>query len=287
VAALDTDLVTDFEAEAGRLRGELLAHCYRMLGNRSDAEDAVQETLLRAWRGWSGFEGRSSVRTWLYTVATRVCLDAARSRGARPHETPLDPAALPASVAPFEGRDDDLRLAFIVALQRLPPRQRAVLLLRDVLGYTAAEASAILEMSIPAVKSSLQRARASAGGATAPDDVIEPRHPAARRMLGVYIDAFERGDVGALIEVLRADAVLTIAPNGGAFEGLAACAPVLRDAVGAGVWRLRDVVLNGQPAALAHVDGSPYGAAVLDIRRDGIAAVTVFADPALAVQADS
>ncbi|MEZ3161388.1 sigma-70 family RNA polymerase sigma factor [Microbacterium sp. BWT-B31] len=280
MAAVDTGVVTGFEAEVAPLRGELLAHCYRMLGNPHDAEDALQEALLRGWRGWPAFEGRSSVRTWLYAIATRACLDAIRSRAARPGEVVVDPGLLPAAVEPFAGRGDDLRLAFIVALQRLPARQRAALLLRDVLGFTAVEASDVLEISVPAVKSALQRARAATADVVG-SDVVEPDDPVARRALDVYMAAFVRGDVDALIALLRADAVLDLGARGGAFQGRVECEPVLRDAVRSAEWSMRPVVRNAQPAVVVHHDGAPFGVAVLDVRRDGVARITVFAEPRL------
>ncbi|NII69623.1 RNA polymerase subunit sigma-70 [Microbacterium ulmi] len=283
--------MTGFEQDAVPLRGELRAHCYRMLASWDDADDALQETYLRAWRAWEGFEGRASVRTWLYRIATRVCLDAAAGRAARALPADVDALGpdLPGSsrpvrwIGPFPGDSDDLRLAFIAVLQSLPPSQRAVLLLRDVLGFSAAESAELLETSVPAVKSTLQRARRRvAREAPVAADVVEPRDPAVRRLVEAYIGAFARGDVDLLLSVLRADAVLELVPEGFARAGKAACAPVLADAVAhSGTWEMTPATVNGAPGAVVRLDGSPYGATVLDVRPDGIARITVFRDPSL------
>ncbi|GAA5201234.1 sigma-70 family RNA polymerase sigma factor [Microbacterium jejuense] len=279
-----------FEAETAAARHELLVHCYRMLGSPDDAEDAVQETLERAWRAWDGFQRRSSVRTWLYRIATHVCLDRLRTR--RAHATVgLDgipeSAHEPAVVLPFPGGGDDLRLAFVVALQDLPASQRAVLLLRDVLRFSAIETADALDTTVAAVKSALQRARARIAR-TAPraDTVAEPTDAAARRALDTYVDAFTSGDVARLVDLLRDDAVIELRLSaegiaGGVFDGKVACVAVLRSAAVPGEWRMRPVVANGQPAAVAHRSGDPYGVAVLDVRADGIARITVFADASL------
>jgi len=283
--------VSTFEAEAAAARRPLLVHCYRMLGSYDEAEDAVQETLERAWRAWDGFEGRSSARTWLYAIATRACLDRLRSR--RPHpEVGLDgipESAHPATgVQPFPGGGDDLRLAFVVALQHLPASQRAVLLLRDVLRFSAAETAEVLDTTVAAVKSALQRARARvARTAPRPDDVAEPTDAAARRALDTYVSVFLTGDVTRLIGLLRDDAALELQPQAEVFNGKAACGDVLRSAVGRpGDWSMRQIVANGQPAVVAFREGAAFGVAVLDVRRDGIARITVFADPALAARFD-
>jgi len=237
------------------------------------------------WRGWDAFEGRSSVRTWLYRIATHVCLDRLRAR--RSPTVGLD--GIPevphgaAGVQPFPGGGDDLRLAFIVALQDLPASQRAVLLLRDVLRFSAADTAAALDTTVAAVKSGLQRARARiARTAPRPDEVAEPRDAATRRALDIYVAAFTAGDVTRLVHLLRDDAVLELQPQDERFDGKAACAEVLRSAAGQpGGWRMRPVVANGQPAAVVHQAGTPFGVAVLDVRDDGIVRITVFADPGL------
>nr|CEL17920.1 RNA polymerase sigma-70 factor [Kibdelosporangium sp. MJ126-NF4]CTQ90855.1 RNA polymerase sigma-70 factor [Kibdelosporangium sp. MJ126-NF4] len=283
----------DFERAAAPLRGELLAHSYRMLGSWHEAEDAVQETYLRGWRAWDSFEERSSVRTWLHRIVTNVCLNAARDRGRRALPSgigvPADdvygqPDVLPPEtwIEPFPGDRTDLRLALVAAMQTLPPAQRAVLLLRDVLAFSAAEVAEMMEMSVAAVKSSLQRARARlAEVGSGPDDVVEPSSPQARRLLDAYVTAFETADVDALTTVLRADATLELLPNRAWFAGKADCSRVFAAAVGrAGDWRMDRVIVNGQPGVAAHLHGQPFGIAVLDVRRNGIAGVIVFGDPA-------
>ncbi len=297
MAAVDADQaggMTGFEAAAAPLRGELLAHCYRMLGSWDEAEDAVQETFLRGWRGWDGFEARASVRTWLHRIATNVCLNSVRDRGRRALPSGLGAATervdeagatLPPVtwIQPFTGDRHDLRLAVIAGLQTLPPTQRAVLLLRDVLAFSATEVARMLELSTAAVKSSLQRARARlAEVAPEPDDVIEPSSPEAKRLVDRYVAAFERADVALLTSVLRADATLQLPPGRDWFAGKATCSSVFAAAVGEpGDWSMRPIVANGQPAVIVHRSGRPFGIAVLDLRRDGIAGVTGFGLPDL------
>jgi len=286
--------VTGFEEAAGALRGELLAHCYRMLGAWDEAEDAVQETYLRGWRAWDGFDRRASVRTWLHRIATNVCLNAIRDRGRRALPSGIGapaeegggpPEVLPPEtwVQPFPGHRSDLRLALIAGMQALPATQRAVLLLRDVLAFPAADVAAMLDTSVAAVKSSLQRARARmAKVAPRPDDVVEPTAPEARRLLDAYVMAFETGDVSVLTAVLRADATLELVPGRAWYAGKVACSRVLAANVGSpGDWRMDRTIANGQPAVAAYLRGQPLGVAVLDTRRDGIAGITVFGDPAL------
>ncbi|GAA1025269.1 sigma-70 family RNA polymerase sigma factor [Amycolatopsis albidoflavus] len=290
MAAVDTGQVTDFERAAAPLRGELLAHSYRLLGSWHEAEDAVQETYLRGWRAWDGFEERSSVRTWLHRIATNVCLNAARDRGRRalPSGIAADdtrPDVLPPEtwIEPFPGDRADLRLALIAAMQTLPPAQRAVLLLREVLAFPAAEVAEMMDMSVAAVKSSLQRARARlAEVESGLEDVVEPTSPQARRLLDAYVTAFESADVSGLTNVLRADATLELLPSRTWFKGMDDCSQVFAEAMGKpGDWRMDRAVVNGQPAAVVRWHGKPFGVAVLDVRRDGIAGVTVFNDPVL------
>jgi RNA polymerase sigma-70 factor, ECF subfamily len=294
VAAVDTVVVTGFEDAAAPLRSELLAHCYRMLGSWDEAEDAVQETYERGWRSWDRFEGRASVRTWLHRIATNVCLNAVRDRrrralpsgiGAPTDDLGEPPQTLPpeAWVQPFADDRDDLRLALVAGMQTLPATQRAVLLLRDVLAFAAAEVADMLDTSTAAVKSSLQRARARmAEVAPDPHDVVEPSAPEARRLLDAYVTAFETANVEALTAVLRADATLELLPGRAWYAGKATCSRVFASAVGsAGDWRMVRTVANGQPAVAAFLHREPFGVAVLDVRRDGIAGVTVFGDPAL------
>ena len=286
--------MTGFEEAAGPLRRELLAHCYRMLGSWDEAEDAVQETYLRGWRAWDGFDQRASARTWLHRIATNVCLNAVRDRGRRAlpsgigapaGEADGPPEVLPPEtwVQPFASDRSDLRLAMIAGMQALPATQRAVLLLRDVLAFPAADVAAILDTSVAAVKSSLQRARARMTEvAPSPDDVVEPTAPEARRLLDAYVLAFETADVEVLTAVLRADATLELLPGRAWYAGKVACSRVLDEAVGSpGDWRMDRLVANGQPAVAAYLHGRPFGVAVLDIRRDAIAGIAVFGDPAL------
>ncbi len=286
----------DFAELVAPLRRELLAHCYRMLGSAEDAEDAVQETYLRAWRAYDRFEGRSALRSWLYRIATNTCLTALAGRprralpaglggddapgtawlGLLPDPADRDPAAVVA------GREH-VRLALVAGLQHLPPAQRAVLILRDVLAFPAADVAAMLGIGVAAVKSSLQRARArlDRAGVTV-DDVDEPTGEAARAQLDRYVTAFETADVTVLQEVLRADAALEMVPSGYAFRGVAECLPVLIGAVGVpGEWRMLPVGANGQPAVAAYrrdADGvhREFGVAVLTASPSGIARITVF-----------
>ncbi len=270
-----------FEAETGGLRRGLAAHCYRMLGSWDEAEDAVQETYLRAWRSWEQFQHRSSVRTWLYRIATNVTLTALEGRGRRALPSNVEDDEL--WIQPYADDRDDLRLALIAGLQTLTPGQRAVLLLRDVLAFPAAEVGQMLGLTPAAVKSALQRARARLGDAAhRPDDVAEPTSPAARRQLDAYMTAFRTADITGLTAMLRRDARLELVPGREWFDGVENCLPVFAGAVGEpGDWRMEPVVVNGQPAAVVHLKGEPMGVAVLDCRLDGIAAVTVFFDPGL------
>jgi RNA polymerase sigma-70 factor (ECF subfamily) len=225
--------VSELEAH----RTVLTGHCYRMLGSAADADDAVQETIVRAWRSLDRFEGRASLRTWLYRIATNVCLDTLSdtSRRMRPFEEgpatmvehavldtkerthwlePIpDARVLPADGDPFEvaALRQSIRLAFVSALQHLPPRQRAALLLTDVLGWSAAEVAECLEMTVAAVNSGLQRARATMaarGGNASPDALDETQ----AQMLDRYVDAFHAYDVDALVSLLREDATFSMPP---------------------------------------------------------------------------
>jgi RNA polymerase sigma-70 factor (ECF subfamily) len=217
-------------------RAALTGHCYRMLGSAAEADDAVQETMVRAWRNLDRFEERASMRTWLYRIATRVCLDALgdRSRRARPMEMgpagsvndPLstlpnshwiepipDALALPSDADPSElvVLRQSIRLAFVAALQHLPPKQRAVLLLTEVLGWSAAEVAESLDTSVAAVNSALQRARAT----LATHDLSQARAPLSdsqSELLDRYVHAFERYDVDALTHLLHQDATLSMPP---------------------------------------------------------------------------
>jgi len=299
-------------SEAWPFRRELLAHCYRMLGSVDDAEDVVQETYLRAWRSYSGFEGRSSLRVWLYRIATNTCLTALQDRGRRslpsglggPGEDPEASTAARSEVGWLQPIPDalvtpvssdpaaivtsreSLRLALIASLQYLPPRQRAVLILRDVLAWPAAEVAKVVGTTTAAVKSILQRARARLEQvAPKADQVTEPTEPEARALLDQYIAAFENSDAAALERLLRQDATLELPPSSTWFAGGAAAARAASALGSRGDWRMLPTVANGQPAAAAYrrSDGAyhAYAVVVLTATRTGIAQIVVFGDPGL------
>ncbi|MEU7532233.1 RNA polymerase subunit sigma-70 [Saccharothrix sp. NPDC042600] len=300
----------DFQREAERHRRELVAHCYRMLGSVDDAEDVVQETYLRAWRALDDFEGRSSLRVWLYRIATNACLTALTHHSRRvlpsglvePTADPHRPAVfagpgvrwlqpLPDALVTSEEDDpaavaamrDSIRLALIASLQHLPPRQRAVLLLRDVLAFTAPETAEVLDMTVDAVKSALRRARtrlAEVNPATRP---AEPTEDRARELLRRYLDAFEHSDATALRDLLRADAALEMIPATTWFSGKATCAPYLAAHAmeSPGDWEMRPIRVNGGHGAVSHLRGEPFAVVVLALAEDGIARITLFGDPVL------
>jgi RNA polymerase sigma-70 factor (ECF subfamily) len=217
----------DFATAADPFRRELLAHCYRMLGSLHDAEDLVQETYLRAWKAYGQFEGRSSMRTWLYRIATNVCLTALDGRTRRPlpfglgtqgatetdpltqdHEIPwLEP--FPTDPAAIVTERESTRLAFVAALQHLPPRQRAVLILRDVLKLSAAETADELDMTVAAVNSALQRAHAQLKDLSE-DEVVEPAD--AKQLLDRWVKAFEAKDIPAIIGMFAEDVIWEMPP---------------------------------------------------------------------------
>jgi RNA polymerase sigma-70 factor, ECF subfamily len=302
--------MSEFTRETEPFRRELLAHCYRMLGSAHDAEDIVQETYLRAWRGYAEFENRSSVRTWLYRIATNACLTALAHGSRRMLPSGLgapadDPRAEPVpapdvawlQAIPDAWIDDpatvvasreSLRLALVASLQHLPAQQRAVLLLREVLAFPAAEVATMLEISVAAVKSALQRARTRMKDvAPIADDVIEPTEPRARALLEKYMAAFENADTALLEEALRHDAALEMVGSRTWFAGRATCLPYLAGVLGVqGDWRMVAIAANGQPAAAAYrrdEDGAlrAFGIAVLDVTATGIARIIVFGDPGL------
>ncbi len=299
-------------------RRELQAHCYRMLGSVQDAEDAVQEALLKAWRGLDGFEGRSSLRSWLYAIATNVCLRMSERRPSRvlpidygppsdPH-APLGPALAESGwIEPYSdallGPDDRLagpearyeqreavELAFIAALQRLPARQRAVLILREVLGFSGAEVADQLDATPASVYSLLQRAHAGL------DERLPKRSQQATlrslgndrldELVGRYVEAWSRSDVDAIVQMLTEDATLAMPPTSTWWRG--------RDAVRAGLargpldgtrtWRLLPTWANGQLAMGAYRRNRsgmyvPYSVKVLTLRDSLIDQITSFRDP--------
>ncbi|MEV1159502.1 RNA polymerase subunit sigma-70 [Micromonospora chokoriensis] len=278
-------LTETFEAE----RRGLFAHAYRMLGAYHEAEDVVQDTYVRALRGWETFERRSSVRTWLYRITTNVCLTAIEGRGRRALTSDVRPDDLGALwVEPFPTDPLDLvtaresvRLAFVAGLQHLAPRQRAVLLLREVLAFSAAETGAALDMSVPAVKSALQRARVRlAEAAPTRDDVLDATSPRARDLLARYMAAWEASDAAAFREVLRADAAIEPVGSPTSYAGREACLAFATPAMGAaGDWRMVATEANAQPAVVAWFRGDLFGVAVLTVTEGGIAAITLFGDP--------
>ena len=300
----------EFVEATERYRRELVVHCYRMLGSVDDAEDVVQETYIRAWRSYSRFEGRSSVRTWLYQIATNATLSALERRSRRVLPSGLgaptdDPGAdaVPAApgirwlepipdalIAPdsddpaeIAGARAGLRLALIASLQRLPARQRAVLILRDVLSFRAHEVAAMLGTSTEAVKSALQRARAGLEHVST-DELSEPDEPRARSLLEQYVTAFERSDMSLLERVLRDDASLEMAGSTTWFAGKQTCVPYIRRFLGSpGDWRMVPTVANAQPAAVAYqLDGdgvyAPFALALLTVSAAGISRITLFSD---------
>jgi RNA polymerase sigma-70 factor (ECF subfamily) len=303
--------MSDFIRDTEPFRRELLAHCYRMLGSAHDAEDVVQETYLRAWRGYREFENRSSVRTWLYRIATNACLTALAHGSRRVLPSGLggpagdpDTEPVPAPDVPWLQAIPDawvtddpaavvtsresLRLALVASLQHLPAQPRAVLLLRDVLAFPAADVAVMLDISLAAVKSALQRARARMREvAPSADEVVEPTEPRARELLEKYMTAFENADTTLLEEALRHDAALEMVGSRTWFSGRASCLPFLAGVVGVhGDWRMIAIAANGQPAAAAYrrdADGvlRAFGIATLDVTASGIARIVVFGDPGL------
>ncbi|MEJ3656258.1 RNA polymerase subunit sigma-70 [Actinomycetes bacterium KLBMP 9759] len=284
-------------------RRELLVHCYRMLGSLTDAEDVLQETLLAAWRGLDGFAGRSSVRTWLYRIATNRCLNALRDAGRRrPPEPqpPFDPPppsrrgdvtwlqplpdALLAGIAePAPGPEarygsrEAVELAFVAGLQRLPPRQAAALVLCDVLGFSLAEAADLLGTGATAVKGALQRARA--GTAARRDVPPAPSSPEEKALVDRFAEAFTADDVDGVVALLTDDGWLAMPPAPHEYHGRDAVAAFLSASMawsGRGAARLLPTRANTQPAFGCYLGGRPAGLIVLTLRGDRIATVTRF-----------
>jgi len=302
-------------------RSELQLHCYRILGSVQDAEDMLQETLLAAWRGLGQFEERASVRAWLYKIATNRCLNALRDTSRRPtvagrypwstpppeptrRAEPLRlqpypdllledlPDAAPGPEARYEAREA-VALAFVTGLQRLPPRQRAVLVLRDVLGYPAAQAAGLLAVSEVSVNSALQRARATLAAhlpAAGRDGAPAPRSARERELTSRFAEAFEAADAERLVALLTEDAWLTMPPEPLEYQGRAAIAEFFRGrrpGWGPRGPRLVPARANGQPAfgyyraqrnepdgAVAH----GHGLVVLTLAGDEVCAITRFGD---------
>ena len=244
-----------FRALVGPHRRAIEVHCYRMLGSVEDAEDITQETLLRAWRSLERFQRRAAVSTWLYRIATNACLDELERRPRRPDQAvepypdarrrdAVEPLADPAArYAQREG----LELALITAIRRLPGRQRATLILRDVLGWTAPEVADLLETTVAASNSALQRARATID-AELPSRTLPPSRSAQHELLERYVDAWERADMDALVTLLREDAVLTMPPEPDVAGAAAVIAFFARACGGVGRLVPMPTWVNGQPA---------------------------------------
>ena len=298
--------------ELERYRPALTGHCYRMLGSVVDAEDAVQEAMLRAWKSMDKFQERASIKTWLYRIATNVCLDTLASsdrRRLRPLETTETPGVvaegmalpkrtrehwvepIPDAAALPDERDSDpeerailkesIRLAFVAALQYLPPRQRAVLLLSQVLSFSAAETAECLEMTVPAVNSALQRARATL---EARNPAVVPRELSAEQeaLVRRYVDAFERYDVSALTALLHEEATLSMPPYDLWLRGHESIATWLTTfGIGCKGSRLLPVqACGGTPAFVQYRDGgaTPWALVLLELQGDRITGMTSYLD---------
>ncbi len=297
--------------ELEQYRHELTGYCYRMLGSIHEAEDAVQDTMVRAWRALDRFEDREGLRPWLYRIATNVCIDLSKGRARR---------ALPMDVAPVQSGElvrgdvrpeafwigpapdrmilsggdpaeqalsrESVRIAFIAALQHLAPRQRAVLILRDVLRWRAAEVAVLLETSTAAVNSALRRAREAVGDANRDQTPSEPSTD-DRALLNAYIDAFERDDVDGLVALLRDDAILEMPPFELWMRGPADIHRWMVAADAFGQEKFTAVSANGSPAVAVYRPrergGRPraFAIQVLDFVDGRIAAIHVFLEPAL------
>ncbi|MFI6322208.1 sigma-70 family RNA polymerase sigma factor [Nonomuraea sp. NPDC050556] len=276
---------------ADRYRRELLAHCYRMLGSATDAEDVVQETYLRAWRNLDRFEGRSSLRTWLYRIATNACLEALEGSSRRPLPSglggPSDPGVELGKgldvpwLEPFPDPADiveaqhDTRLALVAALQHLPPRQRAVLILRDVLTWRAAEVAELLGTTPVAVNSALHRARAQLAQVE-PARLAEPSEPRLRELLDSYATAFERADVQGLVRLMAHDAIWEMPPLAEWFSGREAIGSFLSHRLTPGAFRLVPVRANGQPGFTVHQYGRQHALQVLEVAASGVVRIVHF-----------
>jgi RNA polymerase sigma-70 factor (ECF subfamily) len=305
----------EFLALAQPYRRELLAHCYRMLGSLHDAEDALQEALVRAWRGYDRFEGRSSLRTWLHRIATTTCLTALEGRTRRPMPAGLDGSGsdpdaplreleiawlepVPDEAVGLSGSADPatlvtaratVRLAFVAALQHLPARQRAVLLLREVLQWRASEVAELLGTSVAAVNSALQRARAQlAEAAPREDDAVAPLTPRQQELLDSYVAAFEVKDVTGIVSLLAADVQWEMPPYQAWYRGREDVAQHLerRCPGGPGDFRLLPAPANGQPGLALYLRGDdgafhPFCLQVLTFTGDDVTHVATFLDTGL------
>jgi RNA polymerase sigma-70 factor, ECF subfamily len=301
-----TNELDDFPTLTQRYQRELLAHCYRMSGSVQEAEDLVQETFLRAWKAAGAFEGRSSVRTWLYRIATNVCLTNLEGRPRRPlpagigtseamagdaletdHEIAwLEPVPDAAVVV---AERDSIRLAFVAALQHLPARQRAVLIMRDVLRWTAAEVAEALDTTTAAVNSALQRAHAQmAERGLTEDTVCNELTPAQEQLLERYVDAFWRKDIGSIVSMLTAEATWDMPPFTSWFKGAENIGWLIGNECpgGAKDMPMLATQANGQPAYGLYMrtpegDFTPFQLQVLELDGDRVKHVTAFFDHTL------
>jgi len=309
----------DFMALVEPMRGELMAHCYRMLGSVHDAEDLVQETYIRAWRAFHGFEGRSSLRTWMYQIATNTCLTALQSRARRPLPTGLGapasdptgalearpeitwlepmPDTLVAGTAPQDPEatavtHDSIRIAFIAALQHLTPTQRAVLILRDVLNWRAAEVATALDTTVAAVNSALQRARAHVEKLAPPEEAssqLSADDPEVKAKLERYVAAFEAYDIETIVEMLTTDAIWDMPPFTGWYQGNVEIGKLIANkcpATKAGDMRMIPTTANGQPAFGLYMRGldgrmRPFQLQQLTLGPQGVERVTAYFDLSL------
>ncbi len=293
----------EFAAATERHRRELHVHCYRMLASYDDAEDAVQETFLRAWRSWETFDG-DHLRAWLYRIATNTCLDMIRAKGRRVPElhsyaevswlTPYPDTVLDQVVSDEAGPDvlavarETIELAFLAALQVLPPRQRAALLAREVLGMPAAETAVLLETSVAAANSALQRARSTMKQhlpSHRNDWTAQEPSAAERELLDRFIDAHQRCDAAAAVAIAATDLRITMPPAPMCFDGRDAIAPLLERAFGPerdGDWRLLPTMVNRMPTAASYLkrpgdrEFRGFKLDVLRIEDDAIAEITTF-----------
>ncbi|HUQ58194.1 RNA polymerase subunit sigma-70 [Lentzea sp.] len=280
-------------------RIELTGYCYRMLGSGFEAEDAVQETFVRAWKAHDTYDAsRASLRTWLYRIATNICIDMLRSAQRRALAVDLGPSGgdigaplhervfvqpVPDALVLPEDRAiqrETVRLAFVAALQFLPPRQRAVLILRDVLAWQASEVAALLSVSVASVNSALQRARATLP-LSDPGEPLRPADPAQKALLSRYCEAFDRHDVETLVALLHEDATMSMPPFAWWLRGREPISLALRDpsAACAGAW-LVPVAANGSPAYWQMRPGmtDPFGLVFLDVRDGLVTGSTTFLD---------
>jgi RNA polymerase sigma-70 factor (ECF subfamily) len=293
--AVDSAAFDDLVTTHGR---ELHAHCYRMLGSRQDAEDALQEALLAAWRGITGFEGRSSLRAWLYKVCTNACLRLIERRPKRiltpdyaPPRTDTadlgEPVLEPIWLEPWiAGPEDEyldregIELAFVAALQHLPGTQRATLILREVLGYSAAETAELLDTTPASINSALQRARAAVAERV-PERTQQAELAAIdqRALVDAFVSAWERADLDALVALLAEDAQFTMPPLPAWFDGRDDVARFLRERVFQTAWRLVPLEVNGQLGFGCYVEGQLAALNVLTLREGRITRINGFTNP--------